>query len=288
MPEITFLYRMKETPDLALNIYRLASPAVTTKSLYLLAEKFGIKEPKIQARIQSEEKRLVLAKDKFILQYHRATGAIRFFDQTRWMIDDQHSNIEMSDKKAIALAKEVITKYKLADEAEYKLVKVTHLHVGSMDEKQSQISERVIDVGVIFQRQLDGIPVLGPGGKIMVYLDAKGELTGIEQIWRPVKELHAKVESFRAPQLAEKQMVRFLKQRSIENAQVEDVEIAYFEFGWNSKQTYLQPAYVFKLNIPLIGADSFMKSAFVVEAATNAVGTLLKPVKKPVEQVPRK
>jgi hypothetical protein len=288
MPEINFLNRMEKAPDLPVKIYSLQRAGVSTRKVLEFAKQMGLEAVLEKARLQTEKDRIILAQGQILLQCFKESGGIRFIDQSRWMVDDQKSDLAFDDEKAFEMARAIIKKHKLAKADEFKPLKVTHLHVGSMDEKMKNVQERVIDAGVIFQRMVDGVPVLGPGGKLMIFLDAEGGMTGLEKIWRPIQEVLRKVEGLREPKLAENQLVRFLKTRGIQKADVESAEFGYFELGWHDRQQTLQPAYVFKLRLPLNEGEGYMKSAFVVEAAKNAVGTLIRYKRVMEEQPPRK
>ncbi|MDD2522928.1 MAG: hypothetical protein PHW11_08960 [Anaerolineaceae bacterium] len=237
--------------------------------------------------IQNEEDRIAVMQDQYLLEVFKASGGVRFIDRSRWMVDDQKSKISYKDDEAIEIATSYIKKRKLAKSDEFKLLKVTHLYVGSADEKLKNVEERAIDTGVLFQRMVNGVPVLGPGGKMMVFLDVNGEFTGLEKIWRPIIEVNREVEGIQKPEFAENKLARFLKNCNVMKADVEDMEFGYFEQDWGDRQKILQPAYVFKLRLPFNKGEGFMKSAFVVEAATNPVGTLIRYKRKTEEQPPR-
>ncbi len=288
MPQIRYIKRLEKEPDVKTQIYRLRAPGVTTASVYNLAQQFGLKGSPASGRLQTAEDTISYTEQQYLLQLFKPSGAVRFVDEGRWMVDDLKSDVEFDDDKAIALAKEVVDKHKLAKPEEYRVLRVSRLHAGTLELETKKSEERVIDVGVVFQRVIEGVPVHGPGGKLVVYLDHQGQMTGLERIWRGIETVYKPVEALKKPARIEAHLTRFLTQREVAQADVEDVEFGYFEMGPHAAQRYLQPAYVMRLRLPFSDEKSHMRSAFVVEAATNPVGTLVHYKPPRPAQPPRK
>jgi hypothetical protein len=275
VPEIRYIKRLEKEPDVKTQIYRLGAPGVTTASVYRLAQQFGLKGSPANGRLQEQEGTISYTEQQYVVHLYKASGAVRFIDQARWMVDDLKSNVEFDDDKAIALAEEVAKKYELVKEGEYQVLRVTRLHAGTLELETKKSEERVIDAGVVFQRVIEGVPVRGPGGKLVIYLDHQGQMTGFDRIWRGIEAVYKPVEALKKPARIEAHLTRFLTRREVARADVEDVEFGYFELGPHDAQRYLQPAYIMRLRLPVSEQESHMRSAFVVEAATNPVGTLV-------------
>lgn len=287
MPKIRYLKRLEKEPDVKTQIFRLRAPGITTASVLKLAQGLGLEGSRTKGRLEVEEDTISYTEQQYALHVYKPSGALRFIDQGRWMVDDLESKVDFDDNKAIALAEEVLKKHKLAKPDEYQVLRVTRLRAGTLELETKKHEERVIDVGVVFQRVIDGVPVQGPGGKLMVYLDHQGQMTGLDRIWRDIETVHKPVEALKKPARIEAHLARFLTERGVAVADVEDTEFGYFEMGPHSAQRYLQPAYVMRLRLPVTDQETFMRSVFVVEAATNPVGTLVhhKPPRPP--QPPR-
>ena len=112
------------------------------------------------------------------------------------------------------------------------------------------------------------------GGKLIVYLDHKAELTGFDRIWRSISGVRAPVKALRDPKLAEEDLLRYWKGHDADRIEVHGIRFGYFELGYNEKQTVLQPAYV--SIVTLVSGDAKqpirMKTVHVTPAATNAPG----------------
>lgn len=285
MPEVNFIKRLDAPPKVETQIYALAPSGATAKTLPVFARSFGL-----------ESRRAVLAQDpvKFtytagqhVLTLFKASGALRYQDQTRWQIDDGKSNLEITDAEATKLALSHIRKHELASTKECTLLKVSRLTVGDGNVDAKAGTERIVDVGVAFQRTIDGVPVDGPGGKLIVYLNQERELTGFDRIWRQTKAVQAPVPELRSPKLAEADLLRYWRRHNSARIDVYDMRFGYFERGYEESQRVLQPAYIMLLSLVSTDERISMKTAHVFPAATNAVGTIMPPARKAVPQPPR-
>ena len=142
---------------------------------------------------------------------------------------------------------------------------------------------RIIDVAVCLQPVVRGVPLDGPGGKVMVYLDHEG-LTCIDHLSRRVGSIYRKVTGLRSPEYAIDLATRDWNRRGVYGVEINEVRFCYFELGWNDEQKYLQPAYI--VLATLIGPDERIRTGdiFVTPAAMNPAGTLVPPISKPRPQ----
>ena len=232
--------------------------------------------------------KLTYTAGQHVLTLFRASGAIRYQDQTRWQLDDGKSNLKISDEEAAKLALSHVAKHDLAPVKECKLLKVSRLTVGDGNVDAKRGNERIVDVGVAFQRTIGGVPVDGPGGKVIVYLNQKRELTGFDRIWRPTKGVQAAVPELRSPKLAEADLMRYWRRSGSPSIDVYDIRFGYFERGFEENQRVLQPAYIMLLLLRSTNERFSVKTAHVFPAAANAVGTIMPPAKKAVAQPARK
>jgi hypothetical protein len=286
MADVTFLQRLDAAPRVKTQIHTLAAPGASAKYLREFAEKLGVGSK--QATQARDAATFTYTAGQHVLTLYRASGAIRYQDVNRWQADDGESSLKMSDAAAMKRALELVGRHGLARASECRPLKVTRLMVGEADAKTKQATERAIDVGVAFHRTVDGVPVDGPGGKLIVYLDRKGELTGFDRIWRPISGVRAKIEELRDPKAAEEDLLRYWKGHDAGRIEVHGIRFGYFELGYRDAQRVLQPAYVMPLTL-VSGDDRIrMKSVHVYPAAANAVGRFMPPPKRLVKQRPRR
>jgi hypothetical protein len=108
----------------------------------------------------------------------------------------------------------------------------------------------------------------------MVYIDAKGNLTGIDCLWRDVREVHAEHVPLRSPDEVQKAAAREWDIEGSGRVTVDDFRFGYFEQGWDVAQRYLQPAYVLSMTVSAAEGDqagrALMGSGYVSAAAVKS------------------
>lgn len=286
MADIRVTGKLIGTPRARTRIYRLRAPRVNEKAIRALAKRLGMHAGARPGELRSDADKLTYSEGHLELTMYRASGGIRFIDSARWQVDDRKSNLNIDDAAASRTAQSLVKKYKLALSTEMKFLKAARLHVGEATEGGKEASDRTIDVAVALQRLIDKIPVDGPGGKVIVYLDHEKQVTGIERIWREIERVHRPGKAYRTPQNALDDMARHYtaKQGIIE---VQEMRFGYFEEGWRSKQQYLQPAYVIIGMLTSPDGHIRKRTVYVTPALSNAVGHITPPLKQKPRQLTR-
>lgn len=289
MTNIAFLSRLESLPVLNTNIYRLKGPGVNERSLREIARRFELTGDLKSGEILKDAEEYTYIQGPFVVTLFHASGALRYYDRTCWQVDDGKSRVKFSDDEAIGIAHDFIRRSELVPLDECSLLRVTHLHVATLERESNTHNERIIDVGVFFHRTIDKVPVEGDGGKVAVYVGHDGTVTGLESIWRDIAEVHRKVPSdqLRSPEHAENDLNKYWRQSRATRIEVTETRFGYFELGKDKSQRYLQPAYIMPLKI--IGPDErfVVESTHVVPAASKPVGRLMPRPKVVQEQPPR-
>jgi hypothetical protein len=258
-----------------LRIYRCGDPTATESSAAELALRFGLPADNYSV-MRSSAQTLTDSHGSREVTIYRRSGGIRYRDLTRWQADHGGS-VDLGDDDAVQLARDFIARYELAPADEVAVAKVTRLRVGLADREGTTAEERVIDVGVVLRRVIDGLPADGPGGHLMVYLGAEGEVTGVDRIWRPIAEVHSEVESLHPREWLEERIGRHLGADRTARLDVHEIRLGYFENGWNAAQEFLQPAYVVLGTVRSPDERMRRRSVIAVPAATNDVGEIMPP-----------
>lgn len=263
------------------DVIQLKRPVVNEKSVLRLATQLGM-EAKTGTLATSPDR--VVYKEGFTeLTVFRASGGFRFLDRSRWQVDDGKSNLRMTDADVWKRARAIAVKMKLAPAKEFRFGKAARLHVAAANLEAKESYDRVIDVAVALQRLIGQVPVDGPGGRLVIYLDGKGDVTGIERIWRDRAKVFRKGGPLRPLDdlIAEMSAHYRTKGGLIE---VQEIRTAYFEEGWHSEQKYLQPAYIV-IGLAMSQNEGLRKKVvYVAPALTNAPGRITPPLarKKPL------
>ncbi|MCU1265883.1 MAG: hypothetical protein JWM21_2201 [Acidobacteria bacterium] len=287
MAEIKVNVKLIPTPRGQARIYRLKSPSVNEKAVRGLAQLLGMQADAKSGALKSDADKLTYSQGALELTMYRASGGIRFIDRARWQVDDRQSDLKIEDAAASRLAQTFVKKYQLAPAGETKFLKAARLHVAEATEGGKEASDRTIDVAVALQRQVDKIPVDGPGGQVVVYLDYERKATGIERIWREIAGVQKQGAAYRTPQNALEDMAAHFKAKQCV-IEVQEMRFGYFEEGWRSKQQYLQPAYVIIGMLTSPDGLTRKRTIYVAPALTNAVGRITPPleVKRPEQERP--
>lgn len=281
MPNFIFKNRLRATPQVNTNIYEMTLPKVNERELIAAAKKFGLEAQKSRGKITATPNFLSYVEGSFEVTLGRRSGAMRYCDRSRWMVDDGKTNITIGDTEVVKQAEKILTDLQIVTLKECRVQRVTRLRVGTMQKGAREVKERVIDAGVLFQRVLDQVPVEGPGGKVMVYLDKDGKLICIDKLWRPIGGVKRPVPfaKLRKPDLAEAHLQSTWSSNHASTIEVEDVRFVYYELGMCDIQRTLQPAYLMPLKLISPKTEAQMKGYHVYPAAMQPVGTII-PTKK--------
>ncbi len=285
MSSIHITAKMPKLPEAPPPIFTLVKPVVNEKALLNLAHVFGMKASQKAGSIFRDVSTFTYSEDAFDLTLHRSSGTFRFKDRNRWQVDHR-GHVELSDGDAVKLAQGQLRHYDLLPE-DSRVLRVSRLHVATAGPDRKIRDHRVIDVAVCFQPVIRGVPLDGPGGKVIVYLDHEGKMTCLDYLSRRLGPVYREVTRLHSPEGAVEEAGRTWTKRGIEKVEVREVRFCYFELGWNDLQRYLQPAYL--VLAALIGPDKRirMDDIYVAPAAVNSVGKIVAPPPKPPAQKSR-
>jgi hypothetical protein len=147
----------------------------------------------------------------------------------------------MSDEEAEAITRGFLERSGLVPIDQIRVLRVTHLRTAGGDVTGGAREELLLDAGVIHGRQLESVPVDGPGGNALVNVDPEGEVVGARVVWRPLADVAGEVE-IRPPDHAYAAM-EAVAGRMRGDVTVTKATFGYFEQGVMDRQEYLQPAY---------------------------------------------
>jgi hypothetical protein len=273
-------------PERGARFFRLRAPTADDRALLRASRSFGLSGREQAGGIFRDARLLRYSEQQHTVVLHRASGGLRYYDVQRWQRDDGEAHVELTDRQATAAAERFVTRRKLARRDQYQVLRVTRLHVASGEIEGEKVDERVIDVGVAFQRVVDGIPVDGPGGKLVVYLDAKRNVTGTERLWRPLGAPGPMSEL----QPPERVLNRIRRRFATEDSMIEweAFRFGYFELGWDERQAILQPAYIAIFTLTGQERPFRIRKVEVVPALAKPAPGLRVPRKRPVRQPSRR
>jgi hypothetical protein len=279
MAEITVSTKLIDAPRMKAHVYRLKTPRVSEASIRAFAKQFGLRAERAAGKLVNDAEKLVYADGHHEVTLHKASGALRMVDRSRWQVDDRKSDLRIQDSAAAKLAERAVRQLKLARANEMRFYKAARLRVGVATKEGREVSERTIDVAVAMQRVVDRIPVDGPGGKIVVYLDHERRPTGFERVWRELGAAHRRNAPCRSAAEALDEMRRHFRAKE-GTIDIYEMRYGYFEDGRRRTQRYLQPAYMFFGMIGTPGSRVRKRTVYVASALEHPVETITPPLRR--------
>ncbi|WP_202319829.1 two-component system regulatory protein YycI [Archaeoglobus neptunius] len=151
-----------------------------------------------------------------------------------------------SEEDAVRFAMKALEKYGgLPEDAVLSKVQIEYAEVINTD--TGKIADRKPTlIRVTFKRYVDGMPVIGPGGKIVVYIGDNGEIVDLTKIWRKL-EYAGKAKIIPAKEAFDR-LVKgevVMKPMGKLKLKITDVELGYFAAGFGKRQEYYTPVWIF-------------------------------------------
>lgn len=279
MTQIIYKKKLDLVPSVNSSIFRLAPIGANERKLLSIAKKYKLSGISRKAEIAKTYDTLVYTEKNFQVSLNKYSGAFRFVDMQKWQFDDGEADIGFKDEEVKSIATDFISFHKLAKSNELQYYKTTRLEVGSQEKATGKSETRTIDVGVVYQRVINGIPVEGPGGKIVVYIDAYKNVTGCDTLWREIRNEYRAIPSkmLKAPISFERSLNYLSRKLQLPNVTVDDMRFGYFEDGYDSRQLFMQPVYIAPYTVSSEDGKFITKSFHIYNAARKSVGRIKYP-----------
>ncbi|WP_048152260.1 hypothetical protein [Palaeococcus ferrophilus] len=181
---------------------------------------------------------------RYAVKVYKKSGAV-FYQDTERLFKLSKGNYSLTDDEARRIADQVLERYNLLpsdprDKAYFYNIRHLYSATGSGE-------TRIEDTEVIYRRKINGIPVLGPGSMMVVYLDNEGNLIGLYRDWKPLKELTGEMPND-GIETAFSRMKTLDDSRNLTTSDITVYSAAfgYYDGGRYSGQSYLQPSLIFK------------------------------------------
>ncbi|MFZ2071634.1 MAG: hypothetical protein WAV32_08610 [Halobacteriota archaeon] len=224
--------------------YGVIQKKMDDKTAKTLAEQFGMSENIVPSEDDEYLKAADDSKRKLIIY---PEGSVTYYDFSKLgTLPKTALNLPEKDD-AIDIATDYLTeKDLLPEDAQVKMVASDQL--SREDTSTGEIIENIdTNLQVIFGRELNSVPVMGPGSKLKIYIGDGGEVIGIHKVWR---ELEASGTTGIKPS---KSAFEELKQGNLglvppgyDNMTINKVYLAYYEEGPGVEQDHLEPVWVFE------------------------------------------
>jgi len=247
--------RKKMTDKVA--VYDLAAPGDVVASVAKRARELGMPAT---ANIHSELRArgagghnhgLALAGD-LRLKINATSGNETFADVAR----NHHGlgillkDLKLSESDAVALGAKHLDKAFGANNHKHLYAYKVRRYMGAAAPRGGQAEEATVNqLGVAFNSSVDGVPVIGPGGKMAVQLSTSGDVVAHEHSVRPLASKLAEfaVSDLISAEEAQGRVEARLRAQGVDLGMFElkRSEFGYFRRGRNSVQKVIAPHYLF-------------------------------------------
>jgi hypothetical protein len=189
------------------------------------------------------------------------SGGIRY--TLRPLAEEQGQSITSSEERLEQIARDFLDRLgRPAEPMTLKRTTYLRAQTSSADGELSEVA--TLDAGLIFQRTVDDIPVIGPGGRAMVRVGADDVVVGGREVWRPTVRSGPPIDLLRPDNAVDLLRVR-LESRGLDgDARVRTAVFGYEERGIEERQLRLEPCYAFL--IEFYGDTTDYKTVEVVSA----------------------
>lgn len=152
-----------------------------------------------------------------------------------------------SEKEAEELAEKILDTYGgLPKDAN--LAKVEQVFLEKYNTETKTVEERYPQfTQVIYEQQINGAPVIGPGAEINICLGENGEMLQIEKAWRHVEyaEEIPIISSAEAYEKLQKGDLLISPQSSLDGVRISGVKLGYYAEDRENDQQFYSPVWIF-------------------------------------------
>ncbi len=217
--------------------------ALTAVLLAVLAANYGFEEKKgvILSPVGEFRLNTELPKAPAKVPIYRVVGdESKVWSSGEMRKPDSLPNVE----EAIKIALNAID----VDKKELRLAFAKTEYVKTINTKTGEVvKEEPLLVNVKFERILNGMPVVGPGGEIQVLIGDGGKILTFVKIWRKL-EYAGEVSVIPAEKALEKLKRGEVMNRPMASLKldIEKVELGYYAEGLGKKQDFYKPVWIFR------------------------------------------
>ncbi|WP_334110132.1 copper amine oxidase N-terminal domain-containing protein [Thermodesulfitimonas autotrophica] len=272
---------LRAVPSYALLPYKFKRDVVEKRAAQVF-RKNPVTRPVWDKGFMSEEmdEDLIFSSGSIEFWVAKPTGAEILLDLDRYAVaEKQRSPLEEKRLKEIALnyIQEQIPDVNLGELRCAKVRKLMNAS-GQLDAESKTVSEVTTEIAnyvVVYERLVGGIPVVGPGEQVRVYLSVNGDVIGHSKVWRQLGEKTAT-----KPVLSTNEIKSiFVKHHAndrVEKIEVDRLYFGYFAEGRYTTQKSLGPYYI-------LGYTYGPYSKRVFERYDAYTGELVRP---PLDEAP--
>jgi len=246
MAELEFTAKIATRVPDRLPVFAMKRPVANRRVLIELAASLGLPPFSKGSELTSRDAWLSLQDGPYVLAMNSRSGAFKFLDRRAWNVTAD-TRFAYKDEEAVDIARDAVRRARLVAEWRSKLTLggVTHLRMQGGPPGGKLQPETLLDAGVVFRRQIEGVPVTGPGGILAVNISPQGSVVGVTRLWRELGRQVGRVKVVRAQEALARVRAAYLRRDMIGEVRVTRAEFGYFEAGPALAQGFIEPCYAF-------------------------------------------
>lgn len=237
-----------ELPD-EIPVYEVVGPMVDREGFYELMKVFGL-----PGEIGGNDVIWVARDGGRTLEasLRPGTGYLRYTDEEKLLSERRAAGL-LSDEEAIDKARDFLEEHGWLPEGAT-LSGVDYYEFAEFGANGELLDEGISAVSVIFEMELAGVPVEGPGAKCSVAFGDYGELVGAARVWRDLADPTACVatvsfdsasQEFKARWPEEAPREGLAEEHHLVTVVVEEMYVAYYAEPGVTPQEMIEPVLVF-------------------------------------------
>jgi hypothetical protein len=194
----------------------------------------------------SSENWMTLQDGPHVVSLNRHSGSLIYQDRRSWNVT-QNTKFELTDAEAVNTARSFVSRARLVPEwrTQLAVAAVTHLRMQGAPAGGEAEPETLLDAAVVFRREVDGVPVTGPGGILVLTISPAGAVVGVNRVWRARGARAGRVAVIAPDQAMARVRTAYARKDLIGTVRVTRAEFGYFEAGPYQTQRYIEPSYAF-------------------------------------------
>ncbi len=230
-------------------VYEVVGPTVDSQGFHELMEVFGL-----PGEIGGNEDIWVARDGGRTLEasVRPGTGYLRYTDEEKLLSERRAAGL-LSDEEAIDKARDFLEKRDWLPEGAT-LSGVDYYEFAEFGANGELLDEGISAISVIFEMDLAGVPVEGPGAKCSVAFGDYGELVGAARVWRDLADptacaatisFDAALQEFKALWPEETPREGLAEDHRFVTVVVEEMYVAYYAEPGVTPQKTIEPVLVF-------------------------------------------
>ena len=268
MVSVALSLTFDEMPEMVADraaIHELRVPPLDRRAVVGLLDRMGLKDRRSGFAWEKHLNWLTTGDERTTVAINELSGGLRY--RLRPLSEEPGRDVTTAPSRLEEIARGFLQELGRPDEP-LTLERITYLRAQAAARDGSPLTASTLDAGLIFTRTVDELPVVGPGGMVMVKIGTDETVVGGREIWRRIVQRGEKLK-LRSPDESIELLRNRLTAAGVDGeVHVRKARQGYSELGIEEAQSRLEPCYAFVLETT--GGLVNSKKVEVIPAAVSA------------------